>query len=106
MDSIVFNELGSHLELVKYCPKEVPNYSGDVNAFQPEKDPKYSGTAGAIADTLSPAYQVINLRSFVIVFLYVYVLQALLLELYSRYDLTPINNISVVATETGLIPPT
>jgi translation initiation factor 2B subunit (eIF-2B alpha/beta/delta family) len=54
----------------------------------PETACKYLGQLGAMQDSSSSSsslpYQVVNLR----------------------YDLTPIQNISVVATDQGLIPPT
>ena len=127
LDAIVYNELGSPHELVSQAAiitgeditfssnssltdKQQSVGTGassssllqDYLAFVPELSPIYKGAADVLPLNSSagnsvpgedeatqkivpsPAYQVINLR----------------------YDLTPIENISVVATEIGLIPPT
>ena len=104
LDSIVFNELGSPEELVStnaLSASEVAaaavttgpagSSGGTGNAdpaslfsFTPQAQAGYCGAA-EVETTSSPLpFQVINLR----------------------YDVTPMANISVVACETGLIPPT
>jgi translation initiation factor eIF-2B subunit delta len=98
LDAIVYNELGSTKEIAHLQPAT----EEDVKALTPEAgnaNTAVSATVGAPIptaqahcsyrgmvdrmDTQLP-FQVVNLR----------------------YDLTPITNISVVATENGLIPPT
>ena len=96
LGSIVFNELGSTSEIatLEEAPPVLTEKTGN-NApppapqfvYVPQLEPGYRG---ALESTHSPAvaphapYQILN----------------------PRYDCTPIGNISVVATETGLIPPT
>ena len=78
LDAIVFNELGNELEIA-----DPSSISTDPNNMEQQQHQKnvFLGSA----ESLKPSpFQVINLR----------------------YDLTPISNISVVATESGLIPPT
>jgi translation initiation factor eIF-2B subunit delta len=119
LDPIVFNELGhaseiavmvSAAEAQEYTGNEPP--AGQEYVALPQTDNKYRGSAdkasllnqlshngggeeyvtypyksgvySATAHNVKLPYQVVNLR----------------------YDLTPLTNISVVATETGLIPPT
>ncbi len=106
LDSIVYNELGNHSELIRpETPQEIQNRieenpisTTDATAGQPKYVPQeyggYRGGAEPYTLTSNPAaasldcailpYQVINLR----------------------YDLTSIRHISVIATESGLIPPT
>jgi translation initiation factor eIF-2B subunit delta len=99
LGSIVFNELGSTSEIASLeeappVPTTEDRKTGN-NApppapqfiYTPQLEPGYRG---ALESTHSHAaaphapYQILN----------------------PRYDCTPIGNISVVATETGLIPPT
>jgi translation initiation factor 2B subunit (eIF-2B alpha/beta/delta family) len=76
LDSIVSNELGDPFELVRSA-------QGDETI--PETASKYLGPLASSPECPSNTpYQVVNLR----------------------YDLTPIQNIAVVATDQGLIPPT
>ena len=77
LDSIVYNELGSAKEIAI-----ASKTSESGNIVIPQLNPGYCGAAGKVDNTLP--FQVLNLR----------------------YDCTPIGNISAVATETGLIPPT
>jgi translation initiation factor 2B subunit (eIF-2B alpha/beta/delta family) len=89
LDAIVFNELGSTREIAHMQPakdEDVSASEGGVTAGTliptPQDVCSYRGSVDRTDNSLP--FQVINLR----------------------YDLTPISNISVVATETGLIPPT
>ena len=96
LDSIVSNELGSAREICVPVPDEVkevladensdsgtgPGNAGKLPRTAPQLSCEYLG-GGLKADPKLP-FQVLN----------------------PRYDLTPIENISAVATETGLIPPT
>lgn len=80
VDAIVYNELGSPQEIAVAALT-----AEGLPGAAPQHVAAYRGGIGATGegDQVLP-FQVINLR----------------------YDLTPIRNISVVATETGLIPPT
>ena len=69
LDSIVYNELGSQMELVREkniantstpAPAPMPT-AGSYSEFKPELTPSFKGTAGGISDK-SPPFQVINLR--------------------------------------------
>jgi translation initiation factor eIF-2B subunit delta len=89
LDSIVFNELGSELEVVSFGGGEEAQGSGEktekkgkVNV-RPNLEGGYLGGATGAFDDETMPFQVVNLR----------------------YDLTPISSVSVVATEIGLIPP-
>ena len=108
LDSIVYNELGSPSELVKEVESSIEEESSDngnnnnnnnnnsskkkntdndttkATKFTAEKNTRYKGAAGVLCPQDPLPFQVVNLR----------------------YDLTPIENISAVATEHGLIPPT
>ena len=118
LDSIVFNELGHSSEIAVMVPaSEAQEITGiEAPAGQefvaiPQQNNGYRGSAdklsllnvpskdesdstdsiitvpskvGATTSNMKLPYEVVNLR----------------------YDLTPLSNISVVATETGLIPPT
>ena len=91
LDSIVYNELGSPFELVKEESSSIEDKNKEqednvtkITKFTVEKNAGYKGAAGALSSKDPLPFQVINLR----------------------YDLTPIENISAVATEHGLIPPT
>lgn len=95
LGSIVFNEMGSTSEIavVDDNPQAVPpapSASGKApGVVLPSYSPQVvSGYRGALESNASgkhaAPYQILNMR----------------------YDCTPIGNISVVATETGLIPPT
>ncbi len=118
LDSMVFNELGSLQEIAvetvtttagvpthTVCPQKVVGYRGNMDkvttpvesAINPGSNvflnwevistPKVLPSSGTLPVGTKPKdlpFDVVNLR----------------------YDLTPIHNISVVATETGLIPPT
>lgn len=96
LGSIVFNEMGSTSEIavVDDSPSPVPaapSASGKAAGVAlPNYSPQLvSGYRGALESPPSSGkdaapYQILNMR----------------------YDCTPIGNISVVATETGLIPPT
>lgn len=118
LDSIVFNELGSLQEIAvetvtttagvsthTVCPQKVAGYRGNMDKVTTPVDsainagsnifhnweviatPKPLPSSGKLPAGTKPKdlpFDVVNLR----------------------YDLTPIRNISVVATETGLIPPT
>ena len=66
LDSIVFNELGSQFEIVKENIEE-----GLDSKFLPEFSPVYKGTAGNISEK-APAFQVINLRSFYIIYILIF----------------------------------
>jgi translation initiation factor eIF-2B subunit delta len=78
LDSIVFNELGDESEVL------VSKKGSDgTDVTEPSSDSVYQGAANSSGNTSLP-FQVINLR----------------------YDLTNIINVSVVATENGLIPAT
>ena len=88
----MYNELGSPSELVKQEEVSMDESKDDniddvtktTNKFIPEKNARYKGAVGALCSKDPLHFQVVNLR----------------------YDLTPIENISAVATEHGLIPPT
>ena len=91
LDSIVSNELGSPHEICvpvsEELRAELPGSGDDTKtdsaaSTAPQLNCEYLGGSGA-SDHALP-FQVLN----------------------PRYDLTPIENISAVATETGLIPPT
>ena len=96
LDSIVSNELGSTREVCCPVPAQareayieangnnINNTAGSVNVPQtaPQLNCEYLG--GAQKSDPSLPFQVLN----------------------PRYDLTPIENISAVLTETGLLPPT
>ncbi len=108
LDSIVYNELGSYTELIrpetaqeKAAHAPAPNSADDDGAlssdnsqvFVPQEYGGYRGGAedclrlckdGGSSEGVPVPYQVINLR----------------------YDLTAIRHVSVIATESGLIPPT
>lgn len=98
LDSIVNNELGNQLEIVRpetaaekaIRESEKPDVKGDQSAsvdtvYVPQDNIGYRGGALDMSiDHSSIPYQVLNLR----------------------YDLTSMRNISVIATETGLLPPT
>lgn len=80
LDSIVYNELGNPSELM-YMKGDEPT------STQSHSESSYKGSADSIDQRLlSPPwpFQVIN----------------------ARYDITPMSHVSVVAAETGLIPPT
>ena len=79
VDSIVYNELGSINEIAI-----IDTFSTEENATIPQLKLGYQGILETKTNENQLAYNIINLR----------------------YDLTPINNISAIATETGLIPPT
>jgi translation initiation factor eIF-2B subunit delta len=82
LDSIVHNELGSADEISILASKVTDEIKQTIEMVPtPVIDSTYKGSAER--NTNLP-FAVINLR----------------------YDLTPMGNISVVATETGLIPPT
>lgn len=106
LDSIVFNELGHPSEILCFRTEE----QSDGGQFGPQMDSRYRGSADKLSvaessdvlidttdmittpcsrssiksDPTRAPYEVVNLR----------------------YDLTPLANISAIATETGLIPPT
>jgi translation initiation factor eIF-2B subunit delta len=98
LGSIVFNELGSTSEIAtleEAPPVPTAEKTGN-NApppapqfiYTPQLEPGYRGALESTHSHAAAAphapYQILN----------------------PRYDCTPIGNISVVATETGLIPPT
>lgn len=119
LDSIVFNELGHSSEIVRlYSAEEQQQRAqlasfGDgnaaVSAFGPQLEGGYRGSAdklcieaqdnGSVIDTadlIALPGQQIKLQKIKVPFEVVNL----------RYDLTPLANISAIATESGLIPPT
>ena len=79
LDAIVHNELGSIEELI-----EVPNSSSEDSVQARTRDVGYKGVESSGSTKKDNPFDVINLR----------------------YDLTPARLLSMIATETGLIPPT
>ena len=79
LDAIVHNELGSIEELI-----EVPNSSSVDSVQTRTRDVGYKGVESSGSTKKDNPFEVINLR----------------------YDLTPARLLSMIATETGLIPPT
>lgn len=112
LDSIVFNELGHSSEIVRQYTAEEQAELGDANiaAFGPQLDSGYRGSADKpsteatqqetstfeTTDLLALSSQRNKLQKIKLPFEVVNL----------RYDLTPLANISAIATETGLIPPT
>jgi len=47
-----------------------------------------------------------QIHRYIIIYIHYHAIIIIIIIISLRYDLTPISNISVVATETGLIPPT
>ena len=101
LDSIVSNELGSAREICVPVPHEVKEAFADEGSSSRGNG---SGSGGGSAAKLSQTAPQLNCE---------YLGGAHKADpklpfqvLNPRYDLTPIENISAVATETGLIPPT
>lgn len=125
LDSIVFNELGHSSEIAVMLPASEalelsgnePSTSTTSNAASPEFVPVpqqvggYRGSADKLSLLNVPVREEADTSEVVTVPAKVGITPAPSVKLpYEvvnlRYDLTPLSNISVVATETGLIPPT
>lgn len=110
LDSIVFNELGHPSEIVTTSPSE--EYVERGLPLGPQLESGYRGSADKLPQTdATSADQGVDTADLL------YLPQSRTASLKSgtklpfevvnlRYDLTPLSNISVIATETGLIPPT
>lgn len=111
LDSIVFNELGHSSEIVVPCPPGYESEEHDGMLFIPQFEPGYRGSSDKLltsdnqsgvgddqTDLITVPAQQKGLPK---------VVSKMPFEVFNlRYDLTPLANISVIATETGLIPPT
>jgi translation initiation factor eIF-2B subunit delta len=123
LDSIVFNELGHANEIVSVSKTPnndnntdtisttlqlVPNDATSTVFLSPQRTCGYKGSAEKVRAT-EPHHDDSQDNSDFIQFPVQKQTTSLKLPfdvINLRYDLTPLNNISVIATETGLIPPT
>jgi translation initiation factor eIF-2B subunit delta len=112
LDSIVFNELGHSSEIVIPCPPGYESEDHDAALFIPQFEPGYRGSSDKLFTTSeNPSSTTDDHTDFITVPLQQKTLPKVVskmpFEVFNlRYDLTPLANISVIATETGLIPPT
>lgn len=111
LDSIVFNELGHSSEIVIPCLLGFENEELDTAPYIPQLEPGYRGSSDKLLSSDNQNGVIDDQTDYITV----PTLQNGLpkaatkmpFEVFNlRYDLTPLANISVVATETGLIPPT
>jgi translation initiation factor eIF-2B subunit delta len=136
LDSIVFNELGHANEIVTVIPankstqaidNEVfstsiqpnPNDANSTYTIAPQREPGYRGSSDKLSlrhagnveavSTQQDNSEYISVPNQANNYTNTSSLSTVKLPfevINMRYDLTPLNNISVIATETGLIPPT
>lgn len=106
LDSIVFNELGHDSEIVTVTKSFNEVESSNNYPYIPQLESGYRGSASLskAQDPNIPDYN--EMISLPVQNLPVQPSKMPFEVVNLRYDLTPLSNISVVATETGLIPPT
>lgn len=106
LDSIVFNELGHSSEIIAMRTED----QQENGVFGPQLEPGYRGSADKMVASDVRGETIIDTSDMIAIPTQRTTIKANTKVPFDvvnlRYDLTPLANISAIATETGLIPPT